>query len=106
MELKIYWTDFSKNELRKIFSYYNENKSLEVAKNIVLGIENKTTILKTHPYIGQKEDFLINRKQGFRYLVFRNYKIIYWVNKEKNRIEISDVFDTRQNPIKIKKSKY
>jgi len=28
MELKIYWTDFSKSELRKIFSYYEENASL------------------------------------------------------------------------------
>jgi plasmid stabilization system protein ParE len=105
MELKIYWTDFSKNELRKIFSYYEENASLRIATNLVLGIENKTTILKSHPNIGQKEELLKNRKQEFRYLVFKNYKIIYWLNKERNRIEISDVFDTRQNPVKMKKVK-
>jgi plasmid stabilization system protein ParE len=105
MELKIYWTDFSKNELRKIFSYYEENASLKIATNLVLGIENKTTILKSHPNIGQKEELLKNRKQEFRYLVFKNYKIIYWLNKEKNWIEISDVFDTRQNPVKMKKVK-
>jgi len=103
MELKIYWTDFSKNELQKIFSYYVENASLRVAKNLVLGIEKKTTILKTKPNIGQEEEFLKDRKQGFRYLVFKNYKIIYWINKVKNQIEISDVFDTRQDPIKLKK---
>ncbi len=105
MGLKIYWTDFSKNELRKIFSYYRENASSNVATNLVLGIEKKTTILKTQPYVGQKEELLINRKQGFRYLIYKHYKIIYWVNKEKNWIEISDVFDTRQNPIKIKENK-
>jgi len=31
--------------------------------------------------------------------------MIYWINKKENRIEITDVFDTRQNPIKIKRTK-
>ncbi len=105
MELEIYWTDFSKSELRKIFSYYKINASLRVAKNIVLGIEDKTTILKTQPKIGQVEKLLINREQEFRYIVFKNYKIIYWINIKKNWVEISDVFDTRQDPIKMKKIK-
>ena len=35
----------------------------------------------------------------------QNYKIIYWINEEKNRIEIVDIFDTRQNPLKIKREK-
>ena len=55
--------------------------------------------------IGQKEELLLDRKENFRYLVFKKYKIIYWFNKDKNRIEISDVFDARQNPIKIKRQK-
>ncbi len=101
MGLTIYWTDFSKNELKKIYSYYKENASLKVAKSLVLGIENETHILKTQPNIGQEEELLKNRKQGFRYLVYKNYKIIYWINKNKNWIEIADVFDTRQNPIKM-----
>ena len=102
MGLKIYWTDFSKTQLRKIFSYYQENASLKVAKNLIIGIEKKTTILKTQTNIGQKEELLINRKQEFRYLVFKNYKIIYWLNIKKNWVEISDIFDTRQNPVKMK----
>lgn len=105
MELKIYWTDFSKTELRKVFSYYKENVNLTVARSLILGIENKTTILKTRPNIGQKEELLKKRKQEFRYLVFKNYKIIYWVNYVENRVEISDVFDTRQNPTKMQKIK-
>ena len=102
MEIKIYWTDFSKTELLKIFSYYKVKASLKVAKNLILGIENKTTILKTHPKVGHIEELLTNRKEEFRYLVFKNYKIVYWINIERNWIEITDVFDTRQNPIKMK----
>jgi len=31
--------------------------------------------------------------------------IIYWINKDKNRIDIANVFDTRQNPLKMEKLK-
>jgi len=48
---------------------------------------------------------LKDRKQTFRYLVYKNYKIIYWVNQVKNHIEITDVFDERQNPTKVKRTK-
>jgi hypothetical protein len=32
MELKIYWTDFSKKELQHIFEYYKENVSLNLLR--------------------------------------------------------------------------
>ena len=38
MELEIFWTDFSKKELKNIFTYYKEKASLNVAKTIVIGI--------------------------------------------------------------------
>ena len=102
MELIIYWTDFSKTQLRKIFSHYHENASLRIAQKLTIGIVEKTHILSTRPNIGQKEELLKDRKQEFRYLLFKNYKIIYWINYHKNQVEISDIFDTRQNPIKMK----
>jgi len=40
----------------------------------------------------------------FRYILYKSYKIIYWVNEDRKAIEIVDVFDSRQNPIKISKS--
>lgn len=60
-----------------------------------------TLELKNQPEIGQIEELLIDRPQNFRYLVFKNYKIIYWINYPFNRIEIANVFDTRQNPQKL-----
>ena len=56
MELKIYWTDFSKRELKKIFNYYKEKANLNVAKNLVLGITKETVKLKKQPGIGQEEE--------------------------------------------------
>ena len=105
MELKIYWTDFSKKELRKIFEYYKEKASVNVARKLVVGITKEATKLKKQPNIGQQEEILINSFRKFRYLIFENYKIIYWVNLESNSVEVFDVFDTRQSPIKLKRSK-
>lgn len=105
MELEIYWTDFSKKQLKNIFDYYKKEASLNVAKNLIFGITKETEKIKNHSSIGQEEELLKNDSRDFRYLIFKSYKIIYWVNLDKTRIEIFDVFDTRQNPIKIKRKK-
>ena len=105
MALKIFWTEFAEKELKEIFNYYHEKANYQVAKNLIDGIYNATLKLAAQPEIGQIEELLIARKEGFRYLVFKSYKIIYWVNSQKKWIEVSDVFDTRQNPHKMKWNK-
>lgn len=105
MELRIFWTDFSQKELEKIFTYYRDKAGVRIAKKLIDGIYNEALKLKNQPKIGQQEELLKTREEGFRYLVYKSYKIIYWINYEKNRIEINDVFDTRQNPIKIDRNK-
>jgi len=106
MELKIYWTNFSKQELKTIFDYYKEKAGLSIAKNLALGITKEVNKLKNQPTIGQEEELLENDSRDFRYLLYNShYKIINWVHSEKNRVEIFDVFDTRQNPINIKRNK-
>lgn len=105
MVKEVFWTNFAKNELKNIFKYYELNASRKVAFDLVEGILDKGNSLKFQPNIGQKEELLLDRKENFRYLVFKNYKIIYWLNTEKDRVEITDVFDARQNPIKLKRQK-
>ncbi len=105
MELKVKWTDFSKNELKNIFECYKDKASVAIARKLVTGIVNETLRLKLQPTIGQEEELLKNSDKEFRYIVFKNYKIIYFVNSQLNTIEVVDVFDTRQNPIKIKRTK-
>lgn len=104
MGMKIFWTNFAKSELKSIFDYYHKEVSLPVADRVVTGIVESTLVLADNSNIGQKEELLIDREQEFRYIVHKNYKIIYWLNREKSQVEIVDVFDTRQNPIKIKRT--
>ena len=70
-------------------------------KNIAL----ETKYLSDQPEMGQLEVELKDRPQKFRYLIHKNYKIIYWINTEKNQLEIVDIFDCRQNPKKIGREK-
>ncbi|MCH8318063.1 MAG: type II toxin-antitoxin system RelE/ParE family toxin [Bacteroidetes bacterium] len=101
MDLTVYWTQYAENKLDDIFGYYKTKANILVARKLVNGIVDKTIGLNKNPYIGQKEELLVDRPQDFRYLVFKSYKIIYWINESKNRIEIANVFDCRQNPIKM-----
>ena len=105
MELAIFWTESSEKELENIFKYYKRKANVTVAKKIVSGIHEETLKLKQQPRIGQIEELLKQRKQEFRYFIYKNYKIIYWINERENQIEINDVFDTRQNPPKMKRTK-
>lgn len=102
--MKIFWTDFSKNELRNIFNYHKEIASLKIARKLVTSITEEVLILQSQTEIGQREENLKDREQEFRFLVHKNYKVIYWHSIKKNRVEITDVFDKRQNPKKIKRT--
>jgi hypothetical protein len=50
------------------------------------GIVMEALLLEKHSTIGQKEELLKSRPQSFRYIVFNNYKIGYWVNENKGVI--------------------
>lgn len=105
MEIEVYWTDSAKKELSRIFKYYQKKVNLKLARRLTNQVVSDTDILKNFPEIGAQEELLKARPQMFRYIISSNYKIIYWFDSEKKRIEIVDVFDTRQNPSKIKRNK-
>jgi plasmid stabilization system protein ParE len=103
MALKVFWTDFAKSSLHEIFDYYKNKAGVRISHKLIEGIIKSTEILLNQPLTGQKEEMLNDRSEGFRYLIYKNYKIIYWINQSSQKIEIVDVFDTRQDPLKIKK---
>lgn len=105
MELEVYWLELAESKLEDIFNYYSVKASKKVAEKLINGIIDTTIGIEKQPEIGQIESLLNNRNQKFRYLVHKNYKVVYWINYDFSRIEIANVFDTRQNPKKIKETK-
>ena len=100
---KILWTDFAINQLKDIFDYHLVKASPNIAQKLVQKIIDATIILEKNPKAGRKEDLLANRPRDFRFLIIKNYKIIYWIDYKFNIINVSTIFDTRQNPDKIDK---
>jgi plasmid stabilization system protein ParE len=106
MGLEIYWTEFAEYELHRIFKHYHNKAGYRIAKKLADGIHDEPSKLKTQPEIGQIEELLKDREHGFRYLLYKkNFKIIYWINSNENHIEVVDVFDVRQYPLKIRRTR-
>jgi plasmid stabilization system protein ParE len=101
MEIKILWTDEAIGRLKDIFDYYSKVATVNIAQKLVNEIVDSSNILITHPEIGVQEELLKERKNKYRYLVCKNYKIIYW--RKENVVFIATVFDMRRNPKKLKK---
>ena len=95
--IKILWDNQAKADLKLIFEYI-KLKSPQGAKNVVRDIiKQSKSIHFTEQY--QVDEFL---GEPYRRMVVRNYKIIYKIQSEAE-IRILQIFDTRQNPIKLKK---
>lgn len=77
----------------------------ELQKKIIKEIISEPNKLTSSTFSTQIEDLLIDRENKYHYLTCNNYKIIYCIDQENKQIKISDVFDTRQNPLKIKRTK-
>ncbi|GEP52819.1 plasmid stabilization protein [Flavobacterium noncentrifugens] len=105
MSFEIIWSDQAENELDKIFEYYSEKVSQKLAVSILKEIVDEPNKLIKNPEISQIEDSLLDREEDYRYLVCNNYKLIYSIDAKAKQIKIADVFDTRQNPNKIRRTK-
>jgi toxin ParE1/3/4 len=79
--------------------YYKVNASIAIARKIRIEIFTATRQLKKHPVSGPIELNLEKINEGHRYLVKGHYKIIY--KEVSEGVLITDVFDTRQDPLKI-----
>lgn len=95
--IQILWDNQAKADLKLIFEYI-KLKSPQGAKNVVRDIiKQSKSIHFTEQY--QVDEFL---GEPYRRMVVRNYKIIYKIQSEAE-IRILQIFETRQNPIKLKK---
>ncbi|TCN58605.1 type II toxin-antitoxin system RelE/ParE family toxin [Flavobacterium circumlabens] len=94
-----------KIKLEDIFEYYKFKAGIRFSQTLVKGIIDSSLSLEINAYGGQKEELLSERIEDFRYLVFKNYQIIYWIDEARKIVVVSNIFDTRQNPQKLSSGK-
>ena len=100
MVAKIIWSDFALRQLKEIHKYYEIEASEKTAQRLTKSIVQTTIQLESNPLIGTREPLLENTEYEYRFLVKKNYKIIYRLDNKF--VRVVSVFDTRQNPEKIK----
>lgn len=93
--IKIIWGKKALKDLEAVHSFY-EPKSKKAAENVV------ADILHTIENIVYEEQYQVDEMLGkpYRRMVAGNYRIVY--KPKRNSILIFRIFDTRQNPTKLK----
>ncbi len=98
--MKIQLTDTAKANLKDIHNYYKVTASMRVANSIKNKIITAIRDIANFVNKAQEEEQLKAMNLGHRRYIEGNYKIIYRV--EKKQIIVTDIFDSRQDPAKIK----
>lgn len=94
---QIVWSRRAEKAYGKIIDYVLSEFGEKRAKKYVSDVYEEVDKLKNYPELGQVEPWLEGSKYEFRRLVIHKLtKVIYRI--ADNRIEIADVWDTRQNP--------
>ena len=75
---------------------YFDNKIIELRRKLL----SRADSLALNPYIGQFEIYLDHLEEDHRRIIEGQYKIIYYI--EDDKVFISDFFNTREDPSKMK----
>ncbi|WP_298391566.1 type II toxin-antitoxin system RelE/ParE family toxin [Flavobacterium sp.] len=95
-ERVIIWTSIAKIELKHILEFYNfRNKTKTYSQNLFRKIQSEINLLILYPTIGKKTDII-----NVRGLIIENHIVYYELNE--NQIIILSVWDSRQNPDRLK----
>ncbi|MBI9036773.1 MAG: type II toxin-antitoxin system RelE/ParE family toxin [Bacteroidales bacterium] len=98
--MKLIYTEQSLESLEEALKFIAHKVSYEKLIEIRDSILDAAESLKDNPFVGQKEPYLEHLKLEHRRIIKDNYKIIYRLTEQ--HIYITDIFDTRQNPVKMK----
>ena len=100
--MTIKWYAKAVADLDKLYDYYvklNPNAAVMLYNKILDNVQ----ILETQPYIAAVEQLLEDYPEGYRSLVVaKKYKAVYFI--QNNTILIVQIFDCRQNSLKLKRT--
>ena len=77
---RIIWSELAEQQLDTINTYYCEKAGISVSKKLLVGIIEAPDLLKSNPEAGQIELSLQRFEKEYRFIVHKNYKIIYSVD--------------------------
>ncbi|MBQ8520089.1 MAG: type II toxin-antitoxin system RelE/ParE family toxin [Bacteroides sp.] len=100
--MQVVWTQRALRRLNIAVNYGLYEFGEIAAHKFYQKIRSYEPLLATNPYMGKVEKLSIVRRYEYRSLVVHpHFKLIYYVNEVKQRVVITYLFDTRQDPAKL-----
>jgi len=97
---KVLITRFAKGNLKVIYEYYKAVAGIDVAEKIRSEIRAALISLQNENVDWQEDEFLTSLGKGHKRYICGNYKIIYYRDFQNKTTYVTDIFDSRQDPIK------
>ena len=98
--MKLLYTERAIVSLQECLDFFPPEVPPEKINEVRDKILAKADKLLENPYLGQQEEYLEHIGQSHRRVIEGYYKIIYKLEGET--IVITDIFDSRQDPSKMK----
>lgn len=100
--MKLVYSEYALEQLQRILDFliYNQEILTQKALEIRDEILDKADTILSNAYMPQREEFLEHLQLSHRRLIVSNYKIVYTIKPD--HVLITDIFDTRQYPDKMK----
>lgn len=97
---KVIWGKSAQKMERQILRYAVQNYTKASCEDIYKKFREAETNLAGNPFIGAREYYLAGRSKEYRSLFVPKYfKLVYYYDEAHNTVRISDVWDTRKEPV-------
>jgi toxin ParE1/3/4 len=98
--VKLVYTPQALESLKEALEFIAPNVSTQTLHSIRDRILLRADKLLKRPLAGRREEYLMHLGMNHRRVIESHYKIIYRI--KDNCIYVTDIFDTRQDPAKMK----
>ena len=102
--MKLIWYKRAEKRLYESMVYTSKEFGKMVAESFMEDMLRQAALLCNHPRLGKVEPLLASKyAHEYRSLVVHPYfKLIYYINEEKGRVVITNLWDTRREPQTLK----
>lgn len=94
---KIFWSETALSDLQNIIDYLSANWTSREIQNFAKRLDNRVDLIALNPKLFAKTP----RRKNVRRSVLTKHIVIYY-ESNKATVTILSLFDTRQNPKKLK----
>lgn len=100
--MNILWEDGALDDFKQITTWFYNDRNSQAAEKFIDNVFHCIELLIQNPLMGHTEEFRNKKLSGYRSLVIHpHYKIVYKVNPNNTSLDITAIWDCRQDDKKL-----